>query len=190
MVTPSSAAGPRQAFGVIPNVVNRAGGTRRDSTGANSQTGGDSRHNFGAKIEPFGIFEQPDAGRRKAKRLEMKERLKRLVIVVRGKRVVSFDECSEQRQPLVSEVDGRIVFLDSIRNEEVKSLPRSEFESAHGALSWIISLGHNDWFTTLHLRLLLKLLGVGLPTVKGVCDPAETACTPLPANLESKGEAA
>ena len=123
----------------------------------------------------------------------MKERLKRFVITVLGKRVVSFDECSEKRQPLVSEIDGRIVFLEDTQSrKEAASFPRSHFDSAHAALSWVFLLSRQDWFTSFHLWRFLSLLGVGLPTVDGVCDPAITACcTPLLADdLKSEGGAA
>ncbi len=122
----------------------------------------------------------------------MKGLLKRFVITVRGKRVVSFDECSEKRQPLVSEIDGRIVFREDTQDrKEVASFPRAHFDSAHAALSWVYFLSRRDWFTSFHLWRLLHLLGVGLPTVEGVCDPAQTPCTPLPPDdLKSKGKAA
>lgn len=113
--------------------------------------------------------------------------MKRFVISTRGRRVVSFDEEFIPPSPLVEDDDGRMVFRDLTRRK-VAQYPRSQFEPAHAALSWLLVLGRKSWFTKLHLLQLLHRLGVGLPTVDGICDPAETACTP-PDEPESKGGA-
>lgn len=106
--------------------------------------------------------------------------MNRFIINGREKAVVSFDEyVIEKRQPLVAEVNGRIAFREGISKREVASFPVSHFESAHATLSWIVVLCCKDWFTIRHLRLFLKLLGVGLPTVEGICDPSRPACTLL-----------
>ncbi len=108
--------------------------------------------------------------------------LKRFVITARGSSVISFGEEYIPPPPLVTDDDGQIVFRDMTRRK-VAGYPRAQFEPAHAALSWLVFLAREKWFTSLHLSLLLCRLGVGLPTVDGICDPAETACRrPEPAS--------